>query len=80
MLRDPAGIRADLAARLLRLKREDLAAVLAAQARPPPLGALVFVDLERGAALHGEPGYEAGQIGAFLPVPMAGMFAAGEER
>ncbi|KAI8476657.1 MAG: FIST N domain-containing protein [Monoraphidium minutum] len=78
VLRDPEGIRADLAARLLRLKREDLAAMLAASARPPAVAALLFVDLERGAALHGEAGYEAGQIGAFLPVPLAGMFAAAE--
>ena len=78
VLRDPEGIRADLAAKLLRLKREDLAAVLAGRPRDPAVGALLFVDLERGAGLHGEAGYEAGQVGAFLPVPLAGMFAAGE--
>jgi small ligand-binding sensory domain FIST len=77
VLRDPEGIRADLANKLLRLKREDLAAVLSGTARPPAVGTLMFVDLERGAALHDEAGYEAGQVGAFLPVPLAGMFAAG---
>jgi len=77
VLRDPEGIRADLANKLLRLKREDLAAVLAGQSRPQAVGALLFVDLERGVGLHGEPGYEARQVGSFLPVPLAGMFAAG---
>lgn len=78
VLRDPEGIREDLANKLLRLKREDLAAMLAGQARPPAVGTLAFVDLERGASLHDEAGYEAGQVGAFLPVPLAGMFAAAE--
>lgn len=80
VLRDPEGIRADLGDRLLRLKREDLAAVLAGRPRAQAVGGLLFVDLERGAALHGEAGYEAGRVGAFLPVPLAGMFAAGEQR
>lgn len=78
VLRDPEGTRADLAARLLALKRADLAAALSGDARPPAAAALVFVDLERGAALHGEAGYEAGRVGAFLPVPLGGMFAAAE--
>ncbi|GBF92765.1 hypothetical protein Rsub_05134 [Raphidocelis subcapitata] len=78
VLRDPEGIRADLAERLLATKRGDLAAVLAGAPRPPALGALLFVDLERGAGLHGEAGYEAGQVGAFLPVPLGGMYAAAE--
>jgi small ligand-binding sensory domain FIST len=78
VLRDPEGIREDLANKLLRLKREDLAAMLSGRGRPPALGALLFVDLERGMGLHGRSGYEAGQVAAFLPVPLAGMFAAGE--
>lgn len=77
VLRDPAGITADLANKLLRLKREDLAAVLAGRTRPPAVGTLMFVDLERGLCLHGEPAFEALQVGSFLPVPLAGMFAAG---
>ena len=54
VLRDRDGVRDDLAQRLLTLKRGDLGAVLAGAPRPPPLGVLMFGDVERGEALYGE--------------------------
>ena len=55
---------------------EDLRALLAgARAR----AALVFTCNGRGRSLFGEPDHDAGVVGELLgPIPLAGMFCAGE--
>lgn len=78
-LRDKDGIKADLADRLLKIKRADLGAVLTGEPRPPAFGALMFSDIERGVGLYDKPGVESGLVGQYLPVPISGMFGTGTD-
>ncbi len=45
----------------------------------PAFGALLFADIERGEELYGTSGTESGLVGQYLPVPVSGMFASGEQ-
>jgi small ligand-binding sensory domain FIST len=78
VVRDEAGIKADLQEKLLAYKRKDLQAMLTGQSLAPALGVLLFTDMERGNELYGAANVESQQVLDFVPAPLAGMFAAGE--
>lgn len=62
-----------------RTSRDDLRAVLADAADPPPAGALLFTCVGRGRSLYGEPHHDSRTfLEGVGPVALAGFFANGE--
>lgn len=58
---------------------EDLRLMLRKESQSSPQGALLFTCNGRGTRMFGEPHHDAGAVRAEIgPVPLAGLFAAGE--
>lgn len=58
---------------------EDLRLMLRKESQSPPQGALLFTCNGRGSRMFGEPHHDARAVNSeFGPVPLAGLFAAGE--
>ncbi len=59
----------DLVSHGVDLKRRELAASLAGEPLPPPLGALIFTCNGRGRGLYRVPHFDSRTLAEYVPVP-----------
>jgi small ligand-binding sensory domain FIST len=78
MVKENSAARALLDAALQRLKRAELSKTLVGYGNAP-LGAIMFIDAERGTKLFKEAGFETRELATFMPeVPLSGFFGGAQ--